>query len=120
MDPYVINFIMCVGAIVGGIICLKIFFSLWGILDRRWNPGKVSDTPESAFKDLKRKTIHIVLRSGETLEFRVYEKTLFFNDGEMGYNAVVYFQVRNPEGIRQYIAGSDIVLIEESPAQPSM
>ena len=113
----VTDFITCVAVVVGGIIALKVFFSLWGRVDRRWNPGKIGATPETAFKDIKNKVVRIVMKSGETVDGCTYEKTLWFNDGEMAMNTVVYFKLRTIDKRSIYISGSDILRIEEKSAQ---
>lgn len=118
MDSIATNFIICTATIVGGIVILKVFFSSWGLVDKKWNPEKIriGTTPETAFKDIKGKLITIKLKNGDKISNCKYEKTLFFNDGEMAMNTVVYFQVKSSIGNTIFIAGSDVALIEQESA----
>jgi hypothetical protein len=110
------DFIIVVITIVSGIVFLQIFFSFWGALEKRWRPDKVRDTPESAFKDLRNKRIVLSTRGGGRIE-GVYRKTLYFNDGEFGLNAVVFFQIANDDGMNQFVSSAEVESITELPAR---
>jgi hypothetical protein len=99
MAPFLIG----VGSIVGAIIGLKVFFTLWKILEKRLHPdqfSKPSSTPETAFRGLKGKTVVVQMKNGEVLQDCEYKSTL------------VYFELEKPDGNRLYICGSDILKIE--------
>ena len=119
MDSGLHSFILGIVAIVLAIISLKVFFTLWGILDRKWDPGKVGSTPETAFKDLKKKTVRVSLRDGTVIDEAKYAKTLYFNNSEIALNTTVFFQLIKPDQSLLFISGSDIVLIEEQSGQPA-
>ena len=111
MAPFLIG----VGAIVGAIIGLKVFFTLWKMLEKRLHPeqfSKPSSTPETAFRGLKGKKVVVQLKNGEVLQDCEYKSTLFFGDGEFGTCTLVYFELEKPDGDRLYICGSDILKIE--------
>jgi len=99
--------------VVGSIILLKVFFTVWGPVHRKLNPESVQDTPESAFKDLKGKTVRITMMDGSVAE-GMYEKTLYFNDGEMGLNSVVFFQLRLRDGRMAFMPSTALGKIEEA------
>jgi hypothetical protein len=108
-------FLMGVGAIVGAIIGLKVFFTLWRILEKRLHPEnfiKPSSTPETAFRGLKGKTIIIHMKSGEVISDVKYKATLFFGDGEFVTCTLVYFDMERSDGTHVFICGSDIQKIE--------
>ena len=99
--------------VVGSIILLKVFFTVWGPVHRKLNPESVQDTPESAFRDLKGKTVRITMVDGSVGE-GMYEKTLYFNDGEMGLNSVVFFQLRHRDGRMAFMPSTALGKIEEA------
>ncbi len=111
MAPFLIG----VGSIVGAIIGLKVFFTLWKILEKRLHPeqfSKPSSTPETAFRGLKGKKVIIRMKSGEVIHDCEYKTTLFFGHGEFSTCNLVYFELAKPDGNRLYICGSDILKIE--------
>ena len=111
MAPFLIG----VGSIVAAIIGLKVFFTLWKILEKRLHPeqfSKPSSTPETAFRGLKGKKVTVQMKNGETIPDCLYKSTLFFGDGEFGTCTLVYFELEKPDGNRQYICGTDILKIE--------
>jgi len=111
MAPFLIG----VGTIVGAIIALKVFFTLWKILEKRLHPeqfSKPASTPETAFRGLKGQKVVVQMKSGEFLQDCEYKATLFFGDGEFGTCTLVYFEFQKPDGNRLYICGSDILKIE--------
>ncbi|NCB26804.1 MAG: hypothetical protein EOM62_15240 [Bacteroidia bacterium] len=108
-------FLTGVGAIVAAIIGLKVFFTLWKLLEKRMLPEnfqKPSSTPESAFKGLRGKRVLVQLKSGESIEGCEYRATLFFGEGEFCMCPTVYFDFEKPDGNRLYLCGSDILKIE--------
>ncbi len=111
MAPFLIG----VGSIVAAIVGLKVFFTLWRILEKKLHPeqfSKPSATPETAFRGLKGKKVVVQMKSGESLQDCGYKSTLFFGDGEFGTSSLVYFELEKPDGNRLYICGSDILKIE--------
>jgi hypothetical protein len=111
MTPFLIG----VGAIVGAIIGLKVFFTLWRILEKRLHPEnfvKPSSTPETAFRGLKGKAIIVHMKNGEVISNVEYKATLFFGDGEFGTCTLVYFDVERSDGTQVFICGADILKIE--------
>ncbi len=107
------QFLTCVVGVVIAIILLKIFFTLWKVVDKKLHPEmeKIGITPEVAFNNLRNKNITVFLKDGKILTDLKYIKTLFFNDGEYSLNTVVYFEVTNQHK-RIFISGTDIVRIE--------
>jgi hypothetical protein len=108
-------FLLGIGAIVGAIIGLKIFFTLWKIVDKRFHPeqfAKPSSTPETAFRGLRNKQVLIQLKNGETIKDCKYNTTLFFGDGEFGTSTLVYFEFQQQDGNKLYLCGTDIMKIE--------
>ena len=61
--------IIPVSVIVGGIATLRVFFTLWGPVDRRLNPKPLPSTTSSAIhiNELKDKTVNIHLISKTVL-----------------------------------------------------
>ncbi|HCF94931.1 MAG TPA: hypothetical protein DEW46_07710 [Verrucomicrobia bacterium] len=111
MAPFLIR----VGSIVGAIIGLKVFFTLWKILEKRLHPEQFSkppSTPETAFRGLKGKKVVVQMKSGDFLQDCEYKSTLFFGDGEFSTCTLVYFELEKPDGNRLYVCGSDILKIE--------
>ena len=109
------SFLIGLGAIVGSIIGLKVFFTLWRLLEKRLHPDdfvKPFSTPETAFRGLKRKSIIIHMKNGEVLSDLRYKATLFFSDGEFGVYTPVYFHVERGDGTHVFISGADILKIE--------
>jgi len=107
-------FIIGVASIVCAIILLKVFFTLWRLLEKRVHPDKfekLPSTPESAFRDLKGKAVLLHMKNGETIHDSKYRKTLFFSNGEFGCT-LVYFELEKPDGTRIFVSGSDIMKIE--------
>ncbi len=108
-------FLLGVGSIVAAIIGLKVFFTLWKILEKRLHPeqfAKPSSTPETAFRGLKGKKVVVQMKTGEVLQDCAYKSTLFFGNGEFGMCTLVYFELEKPDGNRLYVCGIDILKIE--------
>ncbi len=62
------QFVIVISAIVGAVIILKVFFSIWRLIEKKINPEfaeRISHTPETAFKNLKDKEMTIFLKNGE-------------------------------------------------------
>ena len=67
------SFLIGAGVIVGSIIGLKVFFTLWRLLEKRLHPDdfvKPFSTPETAFRGLERTSIIIHMKNGEVLDCR--------------------------------------------------
>ncbi|MGB5686901.1 MAG: hypothetical protein WBM35_13895 [Candidatus Electrothrix sp.] len=108
-------FIIGVVAVVLGIITLKVFFTLWKLIDKRLHPDdfdKPENTPETAFRGLKKKSVNVYLKNGDVLTNHKYKKTLMFGDGEFAAVALLYFELTSPEGNGIFVCGSDITRIE--------
>lgn len=108
-------FLIVIGAIVGAIIGLKVFFTLWRLVEKRLNPEKADkhdNTPEVAFRGLKRKTVDVHMKNGDVLRNHKYVKTLVFGDGEFATCTLVYFELESPEGNGVFICGADIMKLE--------
>jgi len=113
--PVYQQFLWFVGSIIGAIIGLKIFFSLWRLLEKKIHPDKferIEKAPEVIFNNLKKKKINIFMKNGESINDCLYKKTLYFGDGELGFNAPIYFQVEDNNKKLIFISGADIWKIE--------
>ena len=114
MEAY-LQVIICVSVIVGAIIIVKIFNTLWYCAEKKLAPDRVakpSDTPAAAFKNLRNKTVVVYLKNGEIIEGCTYKRTLFFNEGDFTMNVTVYFEFEKKNGNTLYISGIDILKIE--------
>ena len=108
-------FFIVIGVIVAPIIGLKVFFTLWKLLEKRLHPEQFSkppNPPEAAFRGLKGKKIVVQLKNGEIIEGCQYKATLYFSDGHYNVCPIVYFDFEKPDGNRLYICGLDILKIE--------
>ncbi|MFM6131194.1 MAG: hypothetical protein ACKPBV_21145 [Sphaerospermopsis kisseleviana] len=64
MNDIALNFIYCTIAVIGAVIILKVFSTLWLIIDKKYHPEKIrtTKTPETAFGDLNGKIIDVYLK----------------------------------------------------------
>jgi len=111
----VVPFLISVGAIAGAIVGLKVFFTLWRILEKRLHPeqfSKPSATPETAFRGLKGRRVVVRMKTGETIPECAYRSTLVSGDAEFSTCRLVYFELEKSDGERIFICGSDILTIE--------
>ena len=109
------QFILCVAVIVGAIVVVKIFNTLWYCVEKKIAPDRVAkpaDTPEAVFKNLRKKTVVVYLKNGEVIEGYAYNKTIFFNQGDFAMNTTVYFELGKKNGDTLFISGLDILKIE--------
>lgn len=114
MEAY-LQVVICVSGIVGAIIVVKIFNTLWYCVETKLAPNRVakpSDTPAVAFKNLRNKTVVVYLKNGEIIDGCTYKKTLFFNQGDFAMNTTVYFELEKKDGNTLFISGLDISKIE--------
>lgn len=108
-------FLIGVGAIVAAIIGLKVFFTLWRVVEKRLHPEKMDkpdNTPEVAFRGLKRKSVNVYMKNSDILRNHKYIKTLVFGDGEFATCTMVYFELESPEGNGVFVCGADITKLE--------
>ncbi|MDA3798244.1 MAG: hypothetical protein PF692_04090 [Kiritimatiellae bacterium] len=108
-------FVLGVIAVVIGVLILKIFFTLWKVLEKKLHPNdfdKPTNTPETAFKDLKKKIVNVYMKNGDILKEHKYKKTLYFGDEEYSWYALVYFELEAPNQTKVFISSSDILKIE--------
>ena len=108
--------ILIISAFVIAIVFLKVFFTLWRLLDKKLHPEniyKTQNTPEVVFKDLKKKYVTIHMKNGNTLNKCFYKKCLYFGDSEFGVSSPIYFEIKNSNNKLIYISGADIWTIEE-------
>ena len=112
---YAQPFAISVAVVVLGIVMLKVFFTLWSVVEKRLHPEKMDkpdNTPEVAFRGLKKKTIDVHMKNGDVLKQHKYRKTLVFGDGEFATCTLLYFELTSPEETDVFICGSDIMKIE--------
>ncbi len=108
-------FLIVIGAIVGSVIGLKVFFTLWRVVEKRLHPEKVDkpDTnPEFAFRGLKKKTVDVHMKNGDVLRAHKYLKTLVFGEGDFATCTLIYFELESPAGTQVFICGTDILKLE--------
>ena len=109
-------FIWCVAAIVGGAIALRVFFTLWRVVEKRLFPERYAappNAPHSVFPDLKGKRVIVHMKNGEVLKDHTYRKNFYFGSGEFdSFCTIVYFELIDPEGRHLYIAAADIWKLE--------
>ena len=108
-------FLLAVGAIVAAIVVVKVFFTLWRILEKRLHPEQFAQpaaTPEFVFRRLHGKKVTIVLKNGERLQDCDYQSTHLFGDGEFAFRAVLYFEFITADNRRNFLAGAEILRIE--------
>ena len=94
------SFLICLGSIVAAIIILKVFFTLWWVVEKRLHPDKIrlpTSTPEVSFEGLKKKSVNVYMKNGEILKNHTYLKTLLFGAGDFATCTVVYFEFESPE-----------------------
>jgi hypothetical protein len=96
-----------VGIFTGGVVALKIFFTLWGPVDRRLNPDKLLNAVEASFRRLREKRVDVHLLEGDVLRDCTYRRTLHFDAGEFAANPV-YFEFEDPEGRTVLVPGARI------------
>ena len=109
------QFLIVIGSIVGAIIALKIFFTLWRLLEKKLHPDKFEklySAPEVVFADLKKKVVTVTLKNGDILIDHKYKKSVYFGDGEFGLPKPVYFELESPEKNLIFVSGADIIKIE--------
>ena len=109
------DFLIVLGSIVGAIVGLKVFFTLWKVLEKRLHPEqflKPRSAPETAFKGLKGRKVIVRTKTGEVIKECQYKATLYFNDGEFTVCPTVYFELEKADGNRLFISGADILSIE--------
>jgi len=108
-------FVLGVITVVLAVLVLKVFFTLWKILEKKLHPSdfdKPTNTPETAFKDLKKKIVNVYMKNGDVLEKHKYKKTLYFGNGEYSWCALVYFELEAPNQTQVFISSADILKIE--------
>ena len=110
MDP-IYQFASYVGIFVGGIIALKVFFSLWACVERYIHPDKVEKAAETSFRAIKNKKVDLYLKDGKVLESYTYRKTIYFDTTEEGCMSPVYFALLDSDGHITFIAGSSVTTI---------
>ena len=111
----VMPFLIVIGAIVGAIVGLKIFFTLWRLVEKRLHPEKLEkpdNTPEVAFRGLKKKTVDVHMKNGDVLRNHKYIKTLVFGEGDFSTCTLIYFELESPTGAGVFICGTDIMKLE--------
>lgn len=107
-------FLIVIGFIVAAIIGLKVFFTLWRVLEKRLHPellDKPDNTPEVAFRDLKGAAVNVYMKNGDLLKEYKYLKTLVFGN-EFERCSLLYFELKSPGGNIVFICGSDIAKLE--------
>lgn len=57
-----------VGSIVAGVICLTIFFTLWGIVSKKINGDQLDVDKDIQIAELKNKSVNVYFKSGSILE----------------------------------------------------
>lgn len=57
-----------VGAIVAGVICLTIFFTLWGIVNKKISGDQLDVGKDMQISELKDKAVNVYFKSGAQLE----------------------------------------------------
>jgi len=110
------QFFAIVGTIVGAIIFIKVFFTLWRIIEKKLHPEKFEKiycAPEVLFSDLKKKKVTVYLKNNEILENHIYRKSVYFGDGEFGLPNPVYFEFESQNKDIIFISGIDIWKIEK-------
>jgi hypothetical protein len=108
-------FIECVTAVVTGIIVLKVFFTLWRVVEKRLHPERITSpttTPEVSFGGLRKKPVNVYMKNGDILRNYRYLKTLLSGDGDYSTCTNLYFEFKSPEGNGVFISGMDISRIE--------
>ena len=111
----VLPFLLVVGAITAAIILVKVFFTLWKVLEKRLHPeqfGQPAATPEFVFRRLNGKKATVVLKNGERLQDCDYQATHLFGDGEFAFRAILYFEFITTDNRRVFLAGTEILRIE--------
>ena len=106
---------VCAGCLMFGIMLLRVFFTLWRVIDKRLHPEKLEaakDTPEVAFKGLRKKVVDVQMKDGTLLRHHKYVKTILFGDSDFSICALVYYELQSPKGNGVFICGSDILKIE--------
>ena len=57
-----------VGSIVAGVICLTIFFTLWGIVSKKISGDKLDVGKDMQISELKDKSVNVYFKSGSKIE----------------------------------------------------
>ena len=57
-----------VGSIVAGVICLTVFFTLWGIVSKKISGDQLDVGKELQISELKDKSVNVYFKSGAKLE----------------------------------------------------
>jgi len=106
---------LTIGAITGAIIILKVFFTLWRVLEKWLHPEKFvgpTDTLEFTFQRLKGKKAAITLKNGEQLQNCEYQSTHLFGDGNYAVANILHFEFITADKRRIFLSNADILKIE--------
>ena len=101
--------ILVVAVIVGAIIALRVFFTLWGPVERRIN-GDKRKTPHLPFdiKELKDKPVNIRMKSGTTLSGVMLLGYCVTPPTAVPYDFRHLLKARLPDGTTSYVRLSEI------------
>lgn len=122
MDAY-FPFFVCVGALVGSVFCLRVFFTLWGPIDRKLNRKLNGDKPDVAkdiqLTELNNKSVHVHLKSGIVLENMVLVG-YYSAHHEASYDLKQLLILRDKQNKRYYVRIREIVYFEETEGSSSL
>lgn len=97
--------------IVTSLVTLKVFFTLWRLVERKLFPEKLENAMEITFKTFRNRRVTIVTRSGPVFEGYRYVKSVYFDVSEFGSANPVYFEFRDASEQAVLVAGTEIVCI---------
>jgi len=115
-DYYPMIMVVCV--IVGAIMALRIFFTLWNPIDRRLNGDRFKAGKTVQIKDLKEKLFTIHLKSKTIVAGGILQGYIS-TDARTPFHLRSLLAVRFPDGRTAYIRSEEIEYFEEQPEKTS-
>ena len=107
--------IQVVLVVAGVIAALRIFFTLWGPVDRRMNPDKHAHLENASLGELKDKTVTVHFQSGEILQDVVLVGVCSNRKG-LPFDFAELLMARGQDQKTYYIRMHDVQYLEERKA----
>ena len=107
--------IIVIGSIIGGIMALSVFYTLWKPVDRRINGDQFALTQGINLKELRDQTVTIRFKSGHLVSDIVLRGYLATGQG-VPYQFKALLVAQRPDGRSLYIRVEEIEFVEQQKA----
>lgn len=104
-----------VSALVAGVVFLRIFFTLWGPIDRKRNADALDVSRAVHISELKDAIVNVRFKSGSTLE-NVVLVGYCSTHHEAPYEFKQLLILRSPDGREFFARATEIEFFEQTPA----